>query len=143
MDCLQRRTAMRGFTLVEILVVLAILGLLAGLVGPQVLNHFAGAQHKTARLQVKEIESAAEIFKLDVGRFPSAEEGLEALVTKPATVTGWNGPYLKKGIPNDPWGHPYRYDNPGKHGEIDIYSLGADNAPGGEGKNADVGNWMQ
>ncbi len=131
----------KGFTLIELLVVLAILGLLAGLVGPRVLNQLGGAKSQTAVVQISDLEQAAELFKLDVGRFPSTQEGLEALVTKPATANGWNGPYLRKGLPRDPWGNPYRYASPGKRGDIDIYTLGADNAPGGDGENADVGNW--
>lgn len=131
----------KGFTLIELLVVLAILGLLAGLVGPRVLNQLGGAKSQTAVVQISDLEQAAELFKLDVGRFPTTQEGLEALVTKPATANGWNGPYLRKGLPRDPWGNPYRYASPGKRGDIDIYTLGADNAPGGDGENADVGNW--
>jgi len=131
-----------GFTLVELLVVLAILGLLAGLVGPRVLNQLGGAKSKTANVQIKDFEQALELYKLDVGRFPSAEEGLDALVRKPASGVGWNGPYLKRNdIPNDPWGRPYQYALPGQHGEVDIYSFGADGAAGGDGENADVGNW--
>lgn len=131
-----------GFTLVELLVVLAILGLLAGLVGPRILGQLGGAKSKTAAVQVKDLEQAAELFKLDVGRFPTKDEGLEALVSRPGSASGWNGPYLKKGgLPKDPWGNAYQVDVPGKHGDIDIYSLGADNALGGEGENADVGNW--
>ena len=133
----------RGFTLIELLVVLAILGLLAGLVGPRVLGQLGGAKSKTAGVQIKDLEQAAELYKLDVGRFPSGEEGLEALVAKPSTAQGWNGPYLKKGgVPKDPWGNQYVYEFPGKHGELDIYTLGADRAPGGDGENADVGNWQ-
>ncbi|MFA5627724.1 MAG: type II secretion system major pseudopilin GspG [Thiohalomonadaceae bacterium] len=131
----------RGFTLIELLVVLVILGLLAGLVGPTVLNQLGGAKSKTARVQIADLEQAAELFKLDVGRFPSNEEGLQALVSKPAMASGWNGPYLKKGLPNDPWGKPYYYTSPGKRSAIDIYSYGADGMAGGEGENADVGNW--
>lgn len=137
-----RRKASKGFTLVELLVVLAILGLLAGLVGPRVLSQLGGAKTKTVAVQIKDLEQAAELFKLDVGRFPTSAEGLQALVSKPGDAPGWNGPYLKKGdVPADPWGNPYRYDVPGRHGEIDIYSLGADNAVGGDGENSDVGNW--
>lgn len=138
------RRASLGFTLVEILVVLAILGLLAGLVGPRVLSQLGGAKTKTAAVQIKDLEQAAELFKLDIGRFPSRDEGLDALVTRPGSVAaGWNGPYLRKGgVPLDPWGNPYHYDVPGRNGDIDIYTYGADNAPGGEGENADVGNWL-
>jgi len=132
----------KGFTLIELLVVLAILGLLAGLVGPRVLGQLGGAKSKTAAVQTKDLEQAAELFKLDVGRFPTPDEGLESLVAKPGNAPGWNGPYLKKGgVPKDPWGNPYHVEVPGKHGDIDIFSLGADNAPGGDGENADVGNW--
>lgn len=131
-----------GFTLIELLVVLAILGLLAGLVGPRVLGQLGGAKSKTAAVQIKDLESAAEMFKLDIGRFPSEQEGLPALVTQPSGVAGWNGPYLRKGLPADPWGNPYRYRSPGQNGDVDIYTLGGDNAPGGEGENADVGNWQ-
>ncbi|MDY0046320.1 MAG: type II secretion system major pseudopilin GspG [Thauera propionica] len=139
---LPSRLRRAGFTLVELLVVLAILGLLAGLVGPRVLGQLGGAKTKTTAVQIKDLEQAAELFKLDVGRFPNQGEGLEALVAKPASAPGWNGPYLKKGgLPKDPWGNPFRYDVPGKRGDIDIYSFGADNAPGGDGENADVGNW--
>lgn len=131
----------RGFTLIELLVVLAILGLLAGLVGPRVLGQLGGAKTKTAAVQIKDLESAAEMFKLDVGRFPSEQEGLPALVTQPSGVASWNGPYLRKGLPADPWGNPYRYRSPGQNGDVDIFTYGADNSPGGSGENTDVGNW--
>jgi general secretion pathway protein G len=135
-----RMRASAGFTLVELLVVLAILTLLAGLVGPRVLGQLGGAKSKTAAVQIADIDKALELFKLDVGRFPSTEEGLEALVQKPASVSsGWAGPYLKGTVPNDPWGKPYRYQV-GANGAVDIQSLGADAAPGGEGENADVRN---
>lgn len=142
LGCFTRRRAMRGFTLIELLVVLAILGLLAGLVGPRVLGQLGGAKSKTAAVQIKDLESAVELFKLDVGRFPSTQEGLQALVTRPGSANGWNGPYLRKGLPKDPWDRPYEYRFPGQHGEFDLFSLGADGTPGGEGENADIGNWQ-
>jgi general secretion pathway protein G len=132
--------AAAGFTLVELLVVLAILTLLAGLVGPRVLGQLGGAKSKTAAVQIADIDKALELYKLDVGRFPSTEEGLQALVQKPATVaSGWNGPYLKGSLPSDPWGKPYRYQL-ATGGAVEIVSLGADGAPGGDGENADVRN---
>lgn len=131
-----------GFTLIEILVVLAIVAMLAGLVGPRLWNQLGGAKTSTAAVQIKDLEQGVELFRLDVGRFPNNQEGLEALVTRPATANGWKGPYLRKGLPADPWGNPYRYEYPSKRGgDFDIYSFGADNAPGGDGENADVGNW--
>mgnify|MGYP000216881877 CR=1 FL=1 len=131
----------RGFTLIELLVVLAILTMLAGLVGPRVLSQLGGAKSKTAGVQIADLEKSLEIFKLDVGRFPSTDEGLNALNTAPSGLAGWNGPYVKGGIPNDPWGKPYVYLNPGVKGEIDVMSFGADGQSGGEGKNADIGSW--
>lgn len=132
-----RRPA-RGFTLIELLVVLAILTLLAGLVGPRVLGQFGSAKAKTAAVQIADLDKSLELFKLDAGRYPSTEEGLDALVKKPGSANGWNGPYLKGGVPSDPWGHPYRYASTG--GNVEILSLGADGAPGGEGENADIRN---
>lgn len=137
------RNTRRGFTLIELLVVLAILGLLAGLVGPRVLSQLGGAKSKTVAVQIRDLEQAADLFRLDVGRFPSAPEGLDALMSRPSSATGWNGPYLRgNALPVDPWGNAYRYAAPGRHGEIDIYSYGSDNAPGGSGEAADVGNWQ-
>ena len=130
----QRRS--RGFTLIELLVVLAILTLLAGLVGPKVLGALGGAKTKTAAVQIADLQKALDIFKLDVGRYPTSEEGLDALAKAPGNVRGWNGPYLSGGVPSDPWNNPYRYTNNG--GQIDIVSLGSDGAPGGEGEAADI-----
>ena len=130
----------RGFTLIELLVVLVILTLLAGLVGPKVLDQLGGAKVKTARVQIGEIEQSLDLFKLDVGRYPNDAEGLRGLVERPATAPGWNGPYLKKGLPVDPWGGAYLYKNPGRHGSPDVFSLGADGKPGGDGDNADIYN---
>lgn len=138
----QVRQKARGFSLIELLVVLAILGILAGLVGPRVFNSLGGAKTKAAAVQIRDFESALEVFKLDVGRFPTSEEGLEALMRQPGNLTGWNGPYLRGNtIPNDPWNRAYLYRFPGERAEVDIYSLGADGNPGGDGENADVGNW--
>ena len=131
----------RGFTLMELLVVLAILGLLMGLVGPQVLNQLGGAKTKTAALQIADLEQTLEMYKLDVGRFPNTEQGLDALVNKPAGVVGWNGPYLKSDVPLDPWNGDYVYTYPGEHGDFDIVTYGQDGAPGGDGENADVSSW--
>ena len=134
------RQRQKGFTLIELLVVLAILTLLAGLVGPRVLGQLGGAKSKTAGVQIADLEKSLELFKLDVGRFPSTEEGLAGLSTKPANATGWNGPYIKGNVPNDPWGKPYKFTSPAANGGVEIVSLGADGAPGGEGENADIRN---
>ena len=131
-----------GFTLIELLVVLMILGLLAGLVGPRVLNQLGGAKSDTAALQIGEFSSGLDLFYLEVGRYPTTEEGLIALVEEPPGVQNWNGPYLKKAeIPSDPWGVDYHYRQPGEHAEYDLFSLGRDNADGGDGENEDVVSW--
>lgn len=132
----------RGFTLVELLVVLAILGLLAGLVGPQVMKFLGSSKTKTAKLQIADLSSTLDLYRLEVGRYPTESEGLKSLVEKPSNIANWNGPYLKKGqVPKDPWGFDYQYRFPGEHGTYDIWSLGADNREGGEGENADVQSW--
>lgn len=131
-----------GFTLLELLVVLAIMGLLAAIVAPQVLKYLGSSRTQTAKVQIQNISAAAELFKLDVGRYPTQEEGLAALVTGPATAAGWNGPYLQKSTAlQDPWGQPYLWRVPGQHGDVDIYTLGSDKAEGGTGEARDVGNW--
>jgi general secretion pathway protein G len=128
--------------LIELLVVLLILGLLGGLVGPRVLKYLGGAKSDTAALQIQELGVGLDLFHLEVGRYPTTEEGLVALSDEPAGADNWNGPYLKKkDIPADPWGHPYRYRSPGEHGDYDLYSLGRDNADGGDGEDADVVSW--
>lgn len=129
-----------GFTLVELLVVLVILTLLAGVVGPRVMNQLGGAKSKTALLQIADLEKSLELFKLDVGRYPSEQEGLDALVTAPAGLMGWNGPYLKGGVPNDPWGRRYKFAAVAASGSFELISLGADGTPGGSGENADIRN---
>ncbi len=137
----RRAHGQSGFTLMELLVVLAILGLLMSLVGPRVLSQLGGAKTKTAAIQIKDLEQSLEMYKLDVGRFPSTDEGLAALVARPASATGWNGPYLKSDVPVDPWKREYHYKYPGEHSEVDIFSYGQNGTPGGEGEDADVGNW--
>jgi general secretion pathway protein G len=132
----------RGFTLVELLVVLAILGLLAGLVGPQVMKYFGSSKTKVARLQIEDIAASLDLYRLDVGRYPSDDQGLSALVERPPGVDHWNGPYLRKAtVPNDPWGNPYRYRIPGEHDIYDLYSLGADDAVGGGDQDQDILGW--
>jgi general secretion pathway protein G len=139
---MRKRAVNQGFTLVELLVVLAILALLAGLVGPQVMKFLGSSKTKTAKLQIEEFSGALDLYRLEVGRYPSTNEGLDALVQKPSDAPNWNGPYLKKTqVPKDPWGFEYRYRSPGEHGAFDIYSLGSDNAEGGDGENQDVGSW--
>ena len=131
-----------GFTLIELLVVLVILGLLAGLVGPQVLRYTGSAKSETAKLQIEELGAGLDLFHLEVGRYPTTAEGLQALVEQPTGISGWNGPYLKKkNVPDDPWGNPYHYRSPGEQNVYDLYSYGSDNMEGGEGNDADVVSW--
>lgn len=140
---LQKRPRLKGFTLIELLVVLVIIGVLAALIVPNVLDRAGDARVTAARTDVNNLMQALKLYKLDNQRFPSAEQGLQALIAKPATApvpTNWR-PYLDK-LPNDPWGNPYRYLNPGIKAEVDVMSLGADGQPGGEGKNADIGSWQ-
>lgn len=132
-----------GFTLIELLVVLAILGLLIGLVTPQVMKYLGRAKTDTARIDIQNIGVALDLFRLDLARYPTQEEGLKALIRQPSGLQNWQGPYLKQTRePADPWGRPYHYQIPSQHGgEYDIYTLGADDAPGGTGENQDVTNW--
>jgi general secretion pathway protein G len=133
----------RGFTLIELLVVLVILGLLAALAGPRVMKYLGGAKTDTAKLQIEELAASLDLYRLEVGRYPTTQEGLKALVEAPAGVAGWNGPYLKKKeVPKDPWGVDFHYESPGQHGQFDIYSYGADNQEGGEGENKDLVSWQ-
>ena len=131
-----------GFTLIEILVVITIIGLIMGLVGPRVLTYLSEAKVKAATIQIQSFASSLDLFYLDIGRYPNSSEGLVALVRQPGGVTGWNGPYLKNNsVPLDPWNHPYRYKSPGDHGPYDIISLGADGQKGRTGTAADIKNW--
>jgi general secretion pathway protein G len=139
----RQRLTVAGFTLLELLVVLVILGLLASLVGPQVLKQLGSSKTKAAALQIEEYSAALDLYRLEVGRYPSAGDGLEALISKPSDVKNWNGPYLtKRVIREDPWGNSYHYVFPGEHGDFDLYSLGADGQEGGDGENSDVGSWQ-
>ncbi len=139
----RRHKNVAGFSLIELLVVLVILGLLAGIVGPAVLNQGDKARTDTARQQIAGFGGALDIYRLDTGRYPTTQEGLQALVQKPGSANRWNGPYMKDGkLPQDPWGHPYQYRSPGEGGRpYDLFSLGADNSPGGDGVNQDVKSW--
>lgn len=131
-----------GFTLLELLVVLAILGLLAAVVGPQVLRYLGSSKTQAAAVQSKNIVAALNLYKLDVGNYPTKDEGLNALMKAPPSAPFWNGPYLPDaGALVDPWRNPYQIKVPGDHGEVDVYSLGSDNAPGGSGEAKDIGNW--
>jgi len=130
-----------GFTLIELLVVMVIIGLLAALVGPRFIRQEEKAKIKAAKAQIELLGTALDTFRLDVGRYPSTQEGLEALRTKPGGLERWDGPYLKKDVPLDPWGKAYAYKSPGEHGAFDIVSYGADGAPGGEEDNRDITSW--
>ncbi len=135
----RKDTGEAGFTLVEMLVVITIIGLIMGLIGPRVLNYLNESKVKTARIQLQSFSSALDLFYLDAGRYPSTAEGLSALVQRTPGVAAWNGPYLKGGsVPNDPWNHPYVYRAPGDRGPYDIVSYGSDGQEGGSGLAADI-----
>jgi len=131
----------RGFTLLELLVVIVIIGLLASYVGPKYFSQIGKSEATAARSQIEALTQALDTFRLDVGRYPTNEEGLEALMVRPqAGAEGWNGPYLKKSVPRDPWGQPYQYSAPTGPGDVQVVSLGKDGRPGGTGENADLTN---
>ena len=130
-----------GFTLIEIMVVIVVIGLLAAIVAPRVLQRADDAAIAKAKADISGMMSAMKLYRLDNFKYPSQAEGLQALVSKPANASRWKGPYIEV-LPSDPWENPYRYANPGSNGqEVEIFTLGADNAEGGEGINADIGNW--
>jgi general secretion pathway protein G len=138
------REAERGFTLVELLVVITIIALIMGIVGPRVLNYLTESKAKTAKIQIESFTSALDLYFLDTGRYPNSSEGLAALVRRPGNVNAWNGPYLKGGIvPPDPWSNPYVYRSPGQHGQYDILSYGADGTEGGNGAGTDITSWTR
>ena len=134
----------RGFTLVELLVVITIIALIMGIVGPRVLNYLTESKAKAAKIQIESFSSALDLFFLDTGRYPQGSEGLAALVRRPGNIASWNGPYLKGGVvPPDPWGNPYVYRAPGQHGTYDILSYGADGTEGGTGSAQDITSWQR
>jgi general secretion pathway protein G len=134
----ESRRSERGFSLIELIVVLVILGLLAAVVAPNVYNKLAKGKDQIAKIQIKEIEGAIQLYSFDVGRNPESGEGLDALVRNPGNLESWKGPYMAKALPADPWGKPYLYRNPGQHGDYDLYSTGAD---GTEGNDDDICSW--
>ena len=131
----------RGFTLLELLVVMVIIGLLAGYVGPKLFAQIGKSETKVTRAQVDALQKALDQYRIDIGRYPATEPGLAALVVKPDDEPRWSGPYLAKAVPADPWGRPYVYTSPGQHGDFDLVSYGRDGQPGGDGDNADITSW--
>jgi general secretion pathway protein G len=130
-----------GFTLLELLVVMVLIGLLAGFVAPRYFAQVGKSQVKVARAQVDGLDKALDQYRLDVGHYPTSEQGLQALAVQPGGEVNWAGPYLKKAVPPDPWGRPYLYQQPGSHGDFDLVSYGKDGRPGGNGEDADITNW--
>ncbi len=138
----QERKSEKGFSLIELIVVLVILGLLAAVVAPRVYDKLARGKEQIAKIQIKELEGALQLFSFDNGRYPTTMEGLDALIQNPGNLPSWRGPYLGKAeLPKDPWGRPYVYRCPGQHGDFDLLSYGPDGVEGGEGENADITSW--
>jgi general secretion pathway protein G len=130
-----------GITLIELMVVMVIIAMFAAIVGQRLFRNVDKAKQTAAKTQIQEFESVLDLYRLDVGRYPTTEEGLHALQVRPSGVENWDGPYMKKDIPADQWGHPFIYRSPGQHGDFDLLSYGGDGAEGGEGPNADIVNW--
>ena len=138
-----QRHRLRGFTLLELLVVVVIIGLLAGLVAPRYFDQVGKSNTRNAKAQIDALEKALDQYRLDMGSYPTSDQGLQVLVVKPSGSERWQGPYLKKAVPADPWNRPYGYRSPGEHGDYDLFSLGADGQPGGVGESVDVASWEQ
>ncbi len=139
---MMKSKAQSGFTLLELLVVLGIIAMLAGIVGPQVMKHLGESKTKAAKVQVEDFSAALDMYKLDMGKYPTSEQGLQALIEAPEGSKRWNGPYLKKAkMPVDPWLNEYHYASPGTHGKFDLSTYGADDKEGGEGEDQDINNW--
>lgn len=136
------RPRMAGFTLLELLVVLVVLGLLAGLVAPKYFSQLGRSEAKVARAQIEGLGKALDLYRLETGHYPSSEQGLQALVNAPSGEARWKGPYLAKAVPQDPWGRDYIYRSPGENGDYDLMSMGKDGQPGGDGENAEVTSWQ-
>ena len=135
------RSRLKGFTLLELLVVMVIIGLLAGYVGPKYFSQIGKSEVKATKAQIDALGKSLDQYRLDVGHYPNSEQGLAALFTKPTNEAKWDGPYLQKNLPNDPWGNPYVYKQPGEHGEYDLLSYGKDGQVGGSGEAADITSW--
>ncbi len=131
----------RGFTLLELLVVMVIIGLLAGFVGPRLFAQIGKSEVKVAKAQLDALKKALDTYRIDTGKYPSTEQGLAALNVRPPDETKWSGPYLSKGVPKDPWGRDYAFKSPGEHGDFDLQSFGKDGLPGGDGEDADITSW--
>jgi general secretion pathway protein G len=138
---LWNKTRQAGFTLLELLVVMVIIGLLAGYVGPKYFSQIGKSETKTAKAQIEALSKALDTYRLEVGHYPTTEQGLAALNRNPDNEPKWQGPYLSKGVPADPWGRQYQYRYPGEHGDYDVWTLGSDGVAGGQDADTDVGNW--
>jgi general secretion pathway protein G len=138
-----RRKRERGFTLIELLIVMVILGLLAALVGPRMFGKVGKSKQKAAKAQMALLETALDTYRLDVGKYPTTDQGLNALRVQPDGSEKWDGPYLGKEVPLDPWGHPYEYQSPAENGDFEILAYGLDGSSGGEGENIDIFNWKE